>query len=226
MAQDAALRLPTVSVVEALAASLHDRVLNGQLPPGTTLAETEIANEYGVSRPTARSAITALVYEGLLHREANKAAYVPRLTRTDVEDLFLVRTPLEAEVVRVLVERGTVPVAAAERAIMDLDRLEDDAPHSAFVEPDLRFHQSLVDTVASPRLSRLYRGIKGEVHLCMVQTRHTLGRERIVAEHGQVLEALRAGNADQAADRMRAHLDGACRSLRRVFTTADADGKR
>lgn len=226
MAQDAALRLSTVSVVEALAASLHDRVLDGQIPPGTPLAETEIANEYGVSRPTARSAITALVYEGLLHREANKAAYVPRLTRADVEDLFLIRTPLETEVVRVLLERGTVPVAAAERALTDLGRLEDDAPHSAFVEPDLRFHQSLIDAVGSPRLSRLYRGIKGEIHLCMVQTRHTLGRERIVAEHGRILKALQAGDADEAIARMRAHLDGACSSLQQVFAAAGSEGGR
>ncbi len=217
MSQDAAIRLSTVSVVDALAASLRDRVLDGQLASGTTFAETEIAAEYGVSRPTARSAVTALVHEGLLHREANKHAYVPHLTRADVDDLFLVRTPLETQVIQVLVGRGTVPVTAAERAIADLDRLGPDAPHSAFVESDLRFHQSLVDAVDSPRLSRLYRGIKGEMHLCMVQTRHTLGRERIVAEHCAVLEALRAGDADEAVRRMRDHLDGACRSLQRLL---------
>ncbi|MFE1751199.1 GntR family transcriptional regulator [Streptomyces anandii] len=217
MAQEAAIRLSTVSVVDALVASLRGRVLDGRLGPGTTFAETEIAAEYGVSRPTARSAVTALVHEGLLHREANKPAYVPQLTRADVDDLFLVRTPLETQVVKVLVEKDAVPVTAAERAIADLDRLGPGAPHSEFVESDLRFHQSLVDAVGSPRLSRLYRGIQGEVHLCMVQTRHTLGRERIVAEHGGVLEALRAGDAEVAVDRMREHLDGACRSLQRLF---------
>lgn len=217
MAQDAAIRLSTVSVVDALAASLRCRVLDGQLVPGSTFAETEIAAEYGVSRPTARSAVTALVHEGLLQRDANKPAYVPQLTRADVDDLFLVRIPLETQVVRVLVENGTVPVTAAERAIADLDRLGTEAAHSAFVESDLRFHQSLVDAVGSPRLSRLYRGIQGEVHLCMVQTRHTLGRERIVVEHGGVLDALRAGDAEEAVHRMGEHLDGACRSLRRLF---------
>ncbi|MBQ0987195.1 GntR family transcriptional regulator [Streptomyces sp. F63] len=216
MAPDAALRLSTVSVVEALAASLRDRVLDGRITPGTALAETEIAAEYAVSRPTARSAVTALVHEGLLHREANKAACVPQLTRSDIEDLFLVRTPLETAVVRLLVERGSVPSAAAERAITDLARLPDEAPHSAFVESDLRFHQSLVEAVGSPRLSRLYRGIQGEVHLSMVQTRHTLGRERIIAEHTAVLDALRAGNAEQAVRTMRTHLEGACHSLRAV----------
>ncbi|MFF1271963.1 GntR family transcriptional regulator [Streptomyces marokkonensis] len=221
MAQDAAIRLSTVSVVEALAASLRDRVLDGQLTPGTAIAETEIATGYGVSRPTARSAVTMLVHEGLLHRHANKSAYVPHLTRADVDDLFLVRTPLETQVVRVLVERDAVPVTAAERAIADLGRLGPEAPHSAFVESDLRFHQSLVDAIGSPRLSRIYRGIKGEMHLCMVQTRHTLGRERIVAEHGAVLQALRAGDAAEAIRRMEDHLDGAHTSLQRIFEAGE-----
>src|SRR5512139_129653 len=198
MGQDTALRLTTVSVVDALAGSLRERVLEGQFSAGATLAETEVATEYGVSRPTARSALTALVHEGLLHREANKPVCVPRLSRADVEDLFLIRIPLEAEIVRVLIERGAVPFTAATRAVADLDLLEADASHSAFADADLRFHQSLVDAVGSPRFSRVYRSIRGEVHLCMVQTRFTLGRERIVAEHGGVLEAMRAGDADEA----------------------------
>lgn len=219
MTQDAGLQLSTVSVVDALAASLRERVLGGRLAPGSTLTEAEISATYGVSRPTARSALAFLVHEGLLHREANKRACVPRLSRADIDDLFLTRIPLETEAVRLLMERGTVPVAAAGRAIMDLDLLDADASHGAFVEADLRFHQSLVDAVGSPRLNRLYRLIRGEMHLCMVQTRHTLGRQRIVAEHTAILDAMRAGDRDAALDRLRTHLTGAHRSLQQVFTT-------
>jgi DNA-binding GntR family transcriptional regulator len=217
MPRDTTLRLSTVSVVDALMSSLRDRVLDGQIPPGSTMTEAEIATAYGVSRPTARSALTALVQEGLLHREANKRTCVPRLSRDDVEDLFLIRIPLETEVVRILIARDAVPVAEAARAVADLEHLDATASHGAFVEADLRFHQSLVDALGSPRYDRLYRQIRGEVHLCMVQTRHTLGRERIVTEHSAVLDAMRAGDADEAVRRMRDHLDGACRSLRQVF---------
>lgn len=217
MPRDAAFRLSTVSVVDALAASLRDRVLDGQIPPGSTMTEAEIANAYGVSRPTARSALTALVHEGLLYREANKRACVPRLSREDVEDLFLIRIPIETEVVRILIERDAVPVPAAARAVFDLEHLDADASHGAFVEADLRFHQCLVDALGSPRYDRAYRLIRGELHLSMVQTRHTLGRERIVAEHTSILEAMRARDADEAVRRMRAHLEGACRSLQQVF---------
>lgn len=217
MTQGAGLRLSTVSVVDALTESLRSRVLDGALPPGSSLAETEIATEYAVSRPTARSAVTALVHEGLLHREANKPATVPRLTRADVDDVYLVRAPVEIESIRLLVARGTVPVRDAGRAVADLYDLPEDAPHSAFVEADLRFHQTLVDAVGSPRLSRLYRTIAGEVRMCMAQSRHQLGIERIAAEHRGVLDALRASDEAEATRRMRDHLDGARRSLQRLF---------
>jgi DNA-binding GntR family transcriptional regulator len=67
----------------------------------------------------------------------------------------------------------------------------------------------LVDAVDSPRLSRLYQGLSGEIHLSMVQSRYALGRDRIVAEHDGVLAALRAGEVDRATELMRAHLEGA-----------------
>ncbi|MCW0215293.1 MAG: GntR family transcriptional regulator [Pseudonocardia sp.] len=200
--------LRTVSVVDALVSSLRDRVLNGEIPAGAGVTETDVATAYEVSRPTARIAITALVQDGLLRREAHRPARVPELTRADVEDLFLARVPLELEVVRSLAEDGEVPVAA-KRAIDDLAAVGPDTPHSVFVEADLRFHRELVVALGSPRLTRLYQVIAGEIHLSMVQSRLALGRDRIVAEHAAIFDALTRPSADLAVDLMRAHLQGA-----------------
>jgi DNA-binding GntR family transcriptional regulator len=204
--------LVTVSVVDALAEELRERVLDGVLPAGGAVAETDVATEFGVSRPTAKSALTALVGAGLLRRDANRPAYVPRLTAEDARDLFRVRVPLELEVVRTLVEGRDVP-PAAEAAVEEMRRLSDDVPTSAFVATDLRFHHALVDRVASPRLSRLYGTIAGELHLTMIQTRKALGRMRIVTEHAEVLARLRAGDGLGAERAMREHLHGAGAAL-------------
>ena len=110
--------LQTVSVVDALTTSLREKVLDGKINAGVGLTETDVATEYEVSRPTAKTAINQLVQEGLLRREAHKSARVPSLSRADVEDLFLVRMPLELEVVR-LVAGHPVPQAAAD-AVRDL----------------------------------------------------------------------------------------------------------
>ena len=199
--------LQTVSVVDALTASLRAKVLDGQIDPGVGLGETDVAAEYEVSRPTAKAAIAALVAEGLLRREAHRSAQVPTLSRADVEDLFLVRMPLELEVVRLLAGHP-IPDAAG-NAVHDLAQVPPDARHSTFVEADLRFHRVLVDAVESPRLTRLYQALTGEIHLSMVQSRYALGRDRIVAEHDGVLAALRAGEVERATELMRVHLEGA-----------------
>jgi DNA-binding GntR family transcriptional regulator len=208
--------LKTVSVVEALAMTLRARVLDGQIDAGVGITEADVAAEYDVSRPTAKTAISLLLHEGLLRREAHKSAYVPELSRKDVEDLFLVRIPLELEVVRLVGGQQAVP-AAATRAVEDLAALPAGVAHSTFVEADLRFHHALVQAVDSPRLTRLYAALSGEIHLSMVQAQYASGRDRILAEHRAILDALDRAEPDAAEALMRSHLEGARDALAEQF---------
>jgi DNA-binding GntR family transcriptional regulator len=204
--------LETVSVVEALAQRLREQVLDGAIPSGATVTETEIAAEFGVSRPTAKSAITTLVQAGLLRRDAHRSAYVPKLGPEDVVDVYRVRVPLELEVVRTLADDAHV-TPVAEEAFHELERLPDDAPASRFIAADLRAHRALVDLYGSPRLKAVYESLLGEIHLCMIQSRTVMGRDRIAQEHRSVLECIHAADADGAAAAMRVHLGGACSAL-------------
>ncbi len=145
---------------------------------------------------------------------------MPRLTATDVLDLYRVRTPLELEVVRGLASERLVPVGAQD-AVHDLQRLPDEAPPSQFIAADLRFHRALVDAARSPRLSRLYATILDEIHLSMKQSRRALGRERIASEHAQVLEHIVVGDAAQATEMMRRHLEGAAQALAHTLRTGE-----
>lgn len=206
--------LQTVSVVDALVAELRSRVLDGDYETGGTLVESDVAERYGVSRPTARAAITALVYEGLLRRTANKTARVARLTQTDMDDLFRIRIPLEERVLHHLAVRGEMPIAAMTAAVDQLRHVATDAPFSEFVLPDLHFHSVMVDAVGSPRLSRMYESLRGEIHLCMVQTATALGHSRILEEHAAVLEVAASGDAETAVGLMHDHLCGAQQVLR------------
>ena len=205
-------KLRTVSLVDALSTTLRTRMLDGLIDPGVGLSENAVAEEYEVSRPTAQTAIALLVQEGLLRRAPHKSAHVPVLSRADVEDLFLVRIPLELGVIGLLAQRRTIPAGARE-AIDGLSRVTPDQPPSVFVGADLGFHRALVDAVGSPRLSRLYAALSGEIHLSMIQSRRALGRDRIVGEHRAILDALEAGDGAGAERIMRAHLEGASAAL-------------
>lgn len=210
--------LGTISLIEALADALRRRVLDGTLAPGTPVTESQVAADFNVARPTAKSAIVTLVHEGILRRHPHRSAYVPHLSAEDVRDIFLARIPIELEVVGQLIARGVVPDAAS-LAIERLDSTTDATPHSEFVAADLEFHRVLVDAVASERLSRLYNVLQGEIHLCMVQSRRALGRTAIVAQHRSIFDALRQGDHETAIEAMRSHLLTVREALHRALST-------
>jgi DNA-binding GntR family transcriptional regulator len=204
--------LSTVSIVDALVERLREQVLDGQIAPNQTVAETEVAATYGVSRPTAKGAIVTLVNSGLLRREANRPAYVPELTAQDIFDIYRVRVPLEVEVARTLASQRT-SVPAAQAAVAELQELPDQTATSQLIGADLRFHRALIAAADSPRLTRHYNAILDEVHLAMRQYWRILGQEKIAREHAQILRAIQSGNVTRATKTMREHLEGAARTF-------------
>jgi len=217
--------LQTVSVVDALAQRLREHVLDGVIPAGATIAETDVASQFGVSRPTAKSAILTLVHRGLLRRDSHRPAYVPALTPEDVIDIYKARIPLELEAVRTLATRGAV-IPETEEAFRELGDLPDDAPTSRFIAADLHAHQILVDQCGLLRLQRLYDSLLDEIHLCMIQSRHAVGRERIAREHANVLDRILAGDVDGAIEAMRDHLQRAGQALADAIAPKTADSTK
>jgi DNA-binding GntR family transcriptional regulator len=199
-------RIAVVSIIDAVTDDLRGRVLSGELEPGTPLVEVEVADEYEVARPTAKAAIENLVRERLLERSAHKTARVVRLTPEDARDIYRTRQIVESEVLRTLARERRVPDAARE-ANRDIAALVDASPRE-IVEPDMRFHRSLIDALGSVRTSRLYDELASEVVFCMsqVQGAALLPTETIAAEHDRLLELIEAGDGDAAATLLAAHI--------------------
>ena len=80
---------------------------------------------------------------------------------------------------------------------------------------DVAFHTALFNAIGSPRLSRLYESLMGEVHLCMaqVQSHRLLSPHLIADEHQAILDAIEAGARRRAADEITGHLARACQRL-------------
>jgi DNA-binding GntR family transcriptional regulator len=201
------VRVTVPSVVDAIADDLRDSVLTGELPPGAALTEAEVAARYEVARATAKAAIERLVGESVLERSTHKTARVVRLGPADVRDIYLSRAYLEAEVLRRLARAG-VPIPEEARSANVEIRRRWDASSFDIVDPDMRFHSSLIDAARNLRTSRMYRSLTSEVKLCMaqVQGRQLLSPAIIVAEHERILEHIEAGHGDAAAELLDEHL--------------------
>jgi DNA-binding GntR family transcriptional regulator len=203
--------LQTTSTRDALVAEVRKLILSGELAPGASLTETMLASMFGVARPTIRSALQELVARNLAQRTTGRSLIVPVLTEADVRDLFLVRTPLELEAVRVVVESGA-SLAGPERLLARMASPE--LSWADRVEIHTEFHVALVELAGSPRLNRIYPALQEEMQLCLAQL-HTFypGGANLAAEHRRLLAAIASGDVETAQAEMRAHLEGAVRHL-------------
>jgi DNA-binding GntR family transcriptional regulator len=209
--------LATVSTVQAAANALREQILDGHIEPGARLRETEFAERLGIARHSFRAAAQILISEGLLVREPNRGVHVPLFDPDDLIDVFRLRIALEVEAVRLLLATGEVP-AAAEESVRELSGVDDDAPWRAVVEPDMRFHQAIIDAAGSERLARAYSSVQSEILLCLVQLRPYYHRPaEVAAEHEELIAAIRAGDAPRAEELFRVHLADAADNLTKAW---------
>ena len=199
-------RVSIVSVVDAVTADLRARILAGDMAPGAPLGEVEVAETYDVARPSAKAAIENLVRERLLERRAHRTARVVRLTPDDARDIYRTRAVVESQVLRILARERRVPAEARE-ANAQISAF-DGASTREVVEPDMRFHRSLVDAIGSGRTTRMYASLASEVVFCMsqVQGASLLPTALIAAEHERLLDLIEAGDGDAAARLLEEHL--------------------
>jgi DNA-binding GntR family transcriptional regulator len=197
---------------DAIFETLRSRIIDQSEPPGSTLTESAVALRFGVARPTAKLALERLVADGLLRREAHRAARVPELSRDDIVDLFATRRLIESAATASLAEGGTIPAdaLAAHRELLGVARTGGE-----FAGPDAAFHRALVAGSPSPRLARMHGALMGEIELCIgqVQAHHLLDVKDVAAQHQRILDAVTAGDQTAAAALARAHIHAAGTAL-------------
>ena len=201
--------LRTVSVVDAVAHEIRERIFNGTYRPGDSLAETQLAEQYEVPRPTVRSAIVTLMHEGVLRREPNRSMYVPKLSTAELSDLFAVRKLIELEAVQ-----RVTPLTTNERdleyAVRMMEVLSEDDSWDEVLKYDFEFHSAVVHATGSERLQKFFRTISSEMRLALTSFRSVRSSARVIAaEHRALLELLKAGDVDAAIAGIRHHIEEA-----------------
>ncbi|MBH0097601.1 GntR family transcriptional regulator [Salinibacterium sp. NSLL150] len=204
---------------ETVAQKLRADIIAQRDAPGSAITESAVALRFGVARPTARIAIDRLVADGILRREAHRAARVPELSYDDVLDLFDTRSIVETAAMAALAEAGAIPAEAlaAHRALTATDD---------FAHHDIQFHRALVAGQASSRLTRLHELLMGEVELCIgqVQSAQLITAHEVAEQHQGILDAITAGDAAAAEHLTRDHILGARdRLLTHLDTDTDLD---
>ena len=180
------------STVDALAAALRPRILEGELPAGARLREQELSDDYGVARHTLRAALRALAQEGLVRIEPNRGASVASLGPAELHDIADLRIALETEAARLALERGEgrLPSSVHEYAarLASVCRRKRPPSWSSVVDAHEELHTAIVDASGSSRIQNAYRALAGELRLVLVQLRPSWTLERMAQDHLDLME--------------------------------------
>jgi len=178
---------------ELVAEALRRQILSGELPPGAHLQQERIAQSLGVSRQPVREALRQLEVEGYLTIEPHRRVTVRKLSREDVEELFVLRSAIEAFAAEVAVTRMTATDLARMRAhLRRMEALQKaDAPGDAFLEADTEFHHTLYEAAGRHGLLQRIIGLEQNSHRYIRAYFETAGsRATAVLTHRPILRAV------------------------------------
>jgi DNA-binding GntR family transcriptional regulator len=193
--------------------TLRQAIVSGALPPGERIREEELAQQLGISRGPVREAIRALEQEGLVRTEPYRASYVTSLSEEELEHLYRVRAE-----VAVIAARRLAGAMAAEPARLApyatlLEEMRGAAAQGALARlsgADLRFHQQLLEDSGYAILPRVWATMD---HIVRARTAAILAAapdEAVVVytaeSHAPIVEALKGGDPEQAAQAVRRHI--------------------
>jgi DNA-binding GntR family transcriptional regulator len=201
-----ALPSRTVVVLDAI----KHAILTGELKPGQSLVETDLAAVLGVSKTPVREALKTLAGAGLVTMSPYRGAVVRMVDDEHARHIYDLRLLLEPEALgraiaadhdwrpaRLALQRAAIAADQAERSLANRD-----------------FHRELYAGCRNPLLTGVLDDLRDQTALVSAAAwRHdpagqpTPSWEREAQEHRAVLGAAEAGDTRLAAGLLRAHIE-------------------
>lgn len=213
---------------------LTGEILDGRVGPGDRLpTERELAQQLGASRSAVREAIKVLQTQGVVtsHTGPGGGTKVTAHQGPALGRMLKLHVALDAisfdEVTetRVVLERAAAVAAAEncdEKTVAELEamlhEMRETQDAAAFNRLDTAFHVAIAGIGANRLVRDVTVAIREAVARPILDAERVLPgwealRQQLNAEHSAILEALRAGDGDLAADRCEAHIRQAHRAL-------------
>ena len=207
---------------------IKDAILSGQFVQGDKLpAETELAEQFGVSRPTVREALGSLVSAGLIRKIAGVAGgsfvnsvtteslsqtlgesvdTILRLGALDIGEITVVRRVLELPAARMAAVNRSADHVSKMQSIVDRQKSTtmDDPEIPSY---DLEFHATVGDASGNRLLGAFVRALHSATYPARYLDVTPQVARQGVKQHIAILAAIEGGNGDEAAAAMEVHLD-------------------
>ena len=197
-----------MKISDTLREKIEEQIATGTLPPGSSLDEATLVEQYGVSRTPVREALIQLAAEGLIEIRPRRGAVVTSIGPTRLSEMFEVMGELEAMCARLAARRMSDAerkvLQAAHEACEDA-RIKEDS--DAYFYCNEQFHSAIYagshNAFLIEQASQLQRRLRPYRRL-QLRVRDRMGTS--FQEHQGVVLAINAGDAEAAAQALRSHV--------------------
>ena len=188
---------------------LRQRIVDGDLPAGERLTETELSEEFQISRGTIRGALRLLVSDRLVIQVPYRGWEVAALTSVDAYELQTLRSSMESLAARLAAKRLTpCGRTSLSQAFRKLERACEANDGYAAARRDFELHRTIVEISGHCRLTEYYEHIAVQVQRYIFSSDALLRSDvELVDQHRPIVEAILAQDGDKAAREAGYHND-------------------
>jgi DNA-binding GntR family transcriptional regulator len=190
---------------ELIAESLRQAIIEGDLSPGESLRQENLAKHFAVSRIPVREALRRLESEGWIELQRHRGARVMPLSGEEVNEIYEIRAALEVMALQLAAPRHTARTLKQAAAVLRLSHSAKDV--SLYAQYNREFHMALYAPAQRPRLLASIDSLhsQGERYL-----RLKLGmpshKQQSDEDHQQIFDAVSSGAIDRAVQILQPHL--------------------
>jgi DNA-binding GntR family transcriptional regulator len=183
-------------------------VLDRRYEGGTLPTEGDLGHAVGVSRTPVREALLRLEAEGLLKLYPKKGALVLPVSAQEIADVVETRLLVEEYAVRKVVPAPAALIAKLEELLDEQKQYAAAGDLAALAAGDRYFHAEIVRGAGNRIIDRLYDQLRDRQLRMGVAVMHAHPHRvaKNIAEHTEILDALRGVDADAVAARIHQHV--------------------
>ena len=196
--------------------AIRGLIVSLELAPGAVIDERQLVERLAIGRTPVREALRRLAQERLVEVYPRRGMFVSGVDVRELARLSEVRDELEPEAARLAAERAT----DADRRELGALLAELDTAGGELMDLDERIHRAVYRAAHNDLLEATleqYYVLALRIWSMALDRAHDL--EEAVEEHRALLEAIRSGDAERAADTMRAHVQNFEQAMHRVLLT-------
>ena len=204
-------QIKNLSMQEQTLDTLREAILTGELKPGQSLIEMDLSRQLGVSRAPIREALRILNSEGLIETIPYHGTTVRRLSKSDIEEIYSMRSLLETFAVeQVIRARNPEYLQRLRDKVEQMILAGRDNNINTVNILDRDFHDALIDMSGHSLLLSMWQTVAMKVRqvMALVNRRNT-DLTQIARNHLPLLEAMERGDVPRAVELLQKHIASA-----------------